>query len=58
MKQFAPQINLNVSRMFAGTDDMVFGVAALTQAVFSAKGIDPKMREMIILRVAKKLNCP
>ena len=58
MTQFAPQFNLNVSRMFAGTDDMVPGVSAMTKAVFTAKGVDPKLREMVVLRVAKKLNCP
>jgi 4-carboxymuconolactone decarboxylase len=50
--------DLNVARMFAGTDDMMEGSMGLVQAVFQAKGIDPKTRELIILRSAKLLNCP
>ena len=50
--------DLNVSRMFAGTDDLLDPLAALVQAVFQARGIDPKLRELIILRTAKLVNCP
>ena len=50
--------DLHVSRMFAGTGDMFSGVAGLVQAVFETKGISAKMRELIILRTAKLLNCP
>ena len=30
----------------------------IVKAMFAAKGIDPKIREMIILRAAKVLNAP
>ncbi|WP_165361518.1 carboxymuconolactone decarboxylase family protein [Lichenibacterium ramalinae] len=47
---------LNVSRMFAGTEDMFKPIADLIGAVFTASGIDVRLRELIILRCAKKLN--
>ena len=47
---------LNVSRMFAGTEDLFKPIADLINAVFTATGIDVKLRELIILRCAKKLN--
>ena len=50
--------DLHVSRMIAGTEDMTDGVIGLVQAVFQAKGIQPRLRELIILRTAKLLNCP
>ena len=50
--------NLNVSRMFALTDDLVPGIQALTTCVFKAKGIDTRLREIIILRTATLLNVP
>ena len=50
--------DLNVARMLAGTADMLDGAAGLVQAVFQAKDIDPKMRELIILRSAYLLDCP
>ena len=49
---------LNVVKMFAGTEDMFDGTIALIKAVFTAKDIDPKLRQMIILRSAKLLNSP
>lgn len=49
---------LNVARMIAGTEDMTDGLVGLVQAVFQTKGIEPKLRELIILRTAKLLNCP
>ncbi|MGC2035823.1 MAG: carboxymuconolactone decarboxylase family protein [Thermoplasmata archaeon] len=49
---------LNVIQMFAGTSDMYAATVALVNAMFEAKGISPKAREMIILRSAKVLNCP
>ncbi|MGO9334913.1 MAG: carboxymuconolactone decarboxylase family protein [Acidimicrobiales bacterium] len=48
---------LNVTRMFAGTLDMAPGVMALIHAVFYAEGIDPRLRQIIILRVAQLLDC-
>jgi alkylhydroperoxidase family enzyme len=53
-----PANDLNVARMLAGTDDMLDGATGLVQAVFQAKDIDPKMRELIILRSAYLLDCP
>jgi alkylhydroperoxidase family enzyme len=53
-----PANDLNVARMLAGTADMFDGVAGLVHAVFQAKDIDPKMRELIILRSAYLLDCP
>jgi alkylhydroperoxidase family enzyme len=50
--------DLNVARMLAGTADMYSGAKALVQAVFQAKDIDPRLRELIILRSAYLLNCP
>lgn len=55
---YDPNSTLNVVKMFAGTQDMFSGIAGLVQAVFSAEGIDPKLRQMIILRAAKILNAP
>lgn len=53
-----PGGDLNVSRMVAGTDDMMIGVVAMVKAVFDAKGIPKQSRELIILRSAMLLNCP
>jgi starvation-inducible DNA-binding protein len=39
--------------MFAGTDDLCEATMGIVKAMFAAKGIDPKIREMIILRAAK-----
>ena len=50
--------DLNFARMLAGTADMLDGATGLVQAVFQAKDIDPKMRELIILRSAYLLDCP
>jgi alkylhydroperoxidase family enzyme len=47
---------LNVMKMFAGTEDMYPAVVAFIRAVFQAKGVDPKLREMIVLRVASKFH--
>jgi alkylhydroperoxidase family enzyme len=55
---FDPNKTLNVLKMFAGTEDMCQATIGLVKAVFETKGIDPKTREMIILRAAKVLNCP
>jgi alkylhydroperoxidase family enzyme len=49
---------LNVIKMFAGTEDMFAATIGLVKAVFQAQGIDPKLREMIILRTATVLNAP
>ncbi len=55
---YDPDKALNVLKMFAGTEDMFVATIGLVQAVFQARGIDPRTREMIILRAAKVLNAP
>jgi alkylhydroperoxidase family enzyme len=55
---YNPAKALNVIKMFAGTGDMYAATIGLVNAVFQAEGIDPKAREMIILRSAKILNSP
>ncbi len=55
---YDPATALNVVKMMAGTEDMFAGTVALIKAVFAAEGIDPRTREMIILRAAKVLGSP
>jgi alkylhydroperoxidase family enzyme len=55
---YDPARTLNVLKMFAGTEDMYEALIGLVSAVFRTEGIDPRMREMIILRAAKILNSP
>ena len=55
---YDPAKTLNVQRMLAGTEDMYAAAVGLVTAVFKAEGVDPKTREMIILRAAKVLNTP
>jgi alkylhydroperoxidase family enzyme len=55
---YDPSTTLNVIKMFAGADDLYAATIGLVNAVFRTKGIDPKAREMIILRSAKILNVP
>lgn len=50
--------DLNVLRMFAGTEEMFVPTVGFIKAMFGADGIDPKTRELIVLRCAKKLRCP
>jgi alkylhydroperoxidase family enzyme len=57
-KSYDPERTLNVLKMFAGTEDLCEATMGIVKAMFSAKGIDPKTREMIILRAAKVLNAP
>ena len=47
---------LNVIKMFAGTDDRYPAVICFIKGVFHAAGVDPRIREMIVLRTAKKYN--
>jgi len=53
-KSYESDKTLNVSKMFAGTDDMCPAVAGFIKAVFQAQGVHPKLRAMIVLRVAAK----
>ena len=55
---YNPDKTLNVIKMFAGTEDMFEATIGLVKAIFQAQGIDPKLREMIILRAATVLKTP
>ena len=55
---YDPATALNVVKMFAGTDDMCAATLGLVRAVFSAEGVDPKLRQAIILRAATVLDAP
>lgn len=55
---YDPAKALNVVKMFAGTDDMCSAALGLVRAVFAAEGIDPRLRQAIILRAATVLNVP
>ena len=57
-ESYDPATALNVVKMFAGTEDMFGATVGLVKAVFAAEGVDPKLRQMIILRAAKVLNAP
>jgi hypothetical protein len=54
LSQGAP---IHVLRMFAGAQDIYPGIVALIKGVFHAQGVDPKLREIIILRTAYLTNC-
>jgi len=49
---------LNVIKMMAGTEDMYPAAVGFIRALFQAKEIDPRTREMIMLRAANVLKCP
>jgi alkylhydroperoxidase family enzyme len=49
---------INVLRMFAGTGDMFPALLAMVKAVFYDKEIEPRLREVIVLRCAHLLDCP
>lgn len=55
---YDPDRTLNVLKMVAGTEDLCQATVGLVKAVFQAHGVDPRLREMIILRAAKVLNVP
>src|SRR5271156_6461507 len=57
-KSYDPEKTLHVIKMFAGTEDMFEATIGLVKAIFQTQGIDPKLREMIILRAATVLNVP
>ena len=57
-KSYDPEKTLNVIKMFAGTEDMFDATIGLVKAIFKAQGVDPKTREMIILRAAAVLDSP
>ena len=51
---YDPEKTLNVIKMFAGTEDMFEATIGLVKTIFQTKGIDPKLREMIILRPSRE----
>jgi alkylhydroperoxidase family enzyme len=53
-----PHAMLNVIKMMAGTEDMYLACTGFIGALFQTQGIDPRTREMIMLRAAKIFNCP
>ena len=55
---YDPEKTLNVIKMFAGTEDLFDATIGLVRAIFNAQGIDPRTREMIILRAATVLDSP
>lgn len=55
---YDPDRALNVVKMFAGTGDMFEATIGLVKAVFTTSGIDPKWRQVVILRAAKVLDVP
>jgi alkylhydroperoxidase family enzyme len=57
-KSYDPEKTLNVIKMFAGTEDLFDATIGLVKAIFNAQGVDPKTREMIILRAAAVLDSP
>jgi alkylhydroperoxidase family enzyme len=57
-KSYDPKKTLNVIKMFAGTEDLFDATIGLVKAIFNAQGVDPRTREMIILRAAKVLDAP
>jgi alkylhydroperoxidase family enzyme len=57
-KSYAPEKTLTVRKMFAGTEEPIDATIGIVRAMFRAKGIDPRTREIIILRASKVLNTP
>ena len=49
---------LNVTKMLTGTGDCFKPVVELVEILFQTEGVDPKLREVITLRSAKRLNAP
>jgi alkylhydroperoxidase family enzyme len=57
-ESYDPASTLNVIKMFAGTEDLYEATIGLVKAIFKTEGVDPKLREMIILRAAIILDAP
>ncbi|MGA9674628.1 MAG: carboxymuconolactone decarboxylase family protein [Mycobacterium sp.] len=55
---YQPDATLNVVKMFAGTGAHFSGVIDVVKAIFGPDGINPKHRQMCMMRVAKALNAP
>ncbi|GCE03451.1 carboxymuconolactone decarboxylase family protein [Dictyobacter aurantiacus] len=48
---------IHIGRMLAGAEDLFPSLLALIKAIFTAEGIDPRLREIIILRTAYLTDC-
>ena len=48
--------DLNVSRMFGGTAEFFPAINMIVDNIFNAQDVNPKLRELIFLRSAKKLS--
>ena len=55
---YQPDATLNVVKMFAGTGTHFAGVIDVVNAIFGPDGINPKHRQMCMMRVAKAINAP
>lgn len=55
---YRPDSTLNVVKMFAGTGAHFAGVIDVVNAIFGPDGINPKHRQMRMMRVAKIINAP
>jgi alkylhydroperoxidase family enzyme len=55
---FAADKMLNVLKMMAGAGDMYGPTVGFINAIFQTSGVDPRIREMIMLRAAVVLNSP
>ncbi len=53
-----PDATLNVVKMFAGTGAHFAGVIDVVKAIFGPDGINPKHRQMCMMRVAKAVDAP
>jgi len=48
---------LHIARMLAGAEDLFPSLLAFIKAIFTAEGVDPRLREIIILRTAYLTDC-
>ena len=55
---YQPEATLNVVKMFAGTGAHFPGVIDTVKAIFGPEGINPKHRQMCMMRVAKAFDAP
>lgn len=55
---YQPEATLNVVKMFAGTGAHFAGVIDTVNAIFGPEGINPKHRQMCMMRTAKVFNAP
>jgi hypothetical protein len=57
-EDYDPATELNVLKMFAGTEEFYPALVGMVRAIFGTPDIDDKHREMIILRAATVLDVP